>query len=125
MRVLPIDQRLPIGNFAGRKEIRIAIVPHCRFKAHHRASSKATAFETVLIFGHGHGLNVEFVVTARASLLRIDRSEEHTSELQSLMRISYAVFCLKKKTNKTPIRKDQNYLYGLQRLERSTQTPTS
>src|SRR3546814_7262228 len=30
--------------------------------------------------------------------LRINRSEEHTSELQSLMRISYAVFCLKKKT---------------------------
>src|SRR3546814_5236012 len=30
-----------------------------------------------------------------------DRSEEHTSELQSLMRISYAVFCLKKKTKKT------------------------
>src|SRR3546814_4848925 len=29
---------------------------------------------------------------------RCDRSEEHTSELQSLMRISYAVFCLKKKT---------------------------
>src|SRR3546814_20926649 len=28
------------------------------------------------------------------------RSEEHTSELQSLMRISYAVFCLKKKNNK-------------------------
>src|SRR3546814_2404161 len=31
------------------------------------------------------------------------RSEEHTSELQSLMRISYAVFCLKKKTNRTKI----------------------
>src|SRR3546814_10698806 len=30
---------------------------------------------------------------------RTGRSEEHTSELQSLMRISYAVFCLKKKTN--------------------------
>src|SRR3546814_3181147 len=30
---------------------------------------------------------------------RGDRSEEHTSELQSLMRISYAVFCLKKKNN--------------------------
>src|SRR3546814_3184572 len=29
----------------------------------------------------------------------VSRSEEHTSELQSLMRISYAVFCLKKKTN--------------------------
>src|SRR3546814_1515130 len=31
---------------------------------------------------------------------RDHRSEEHTSELQSLMRISYAVFCLKKKNNK-------------------------
>src|SRR3546814_4067878 len=30
---------------------------------------------------------------------RAERSEEHTSELQSLMRISYAVFCLKKKNN--------------------------
>src|SRR3546814_7102813 len=34
---------------------------------------------------------------AVAGLIRIGRSEEHTSELQSLMRISYAVFCLKKK----------------------------
>src|SRR3546814_10630303 len=37
--------------------------------------------------------------------LRFSRSEEHTSELQSLMRISYAVFCLKnkkKKQNKIP-----------------------
>src|SRR3546814_10512194 len=32
---------------------------------------------------------------------RLPRSEEHTSELQSLMRISYAVFCLKKKTTHT------------------------
>src|SRR3546814_8259439 len=32
---------------------------------------------------------------------RLTRSEEHTSELQSLMRISYAVFCLKKKKNIT------------------------
>src|SRR3546814_8703616 len=31
----------------------------------------------------------------------LDRSEEHTSELQSLMRISYAVFCLKKKKNES------------------------
>src|SRR3546814_1310729 len=37
-----------------------------------------------------------------------DRSEEHTSELQSLMRISYAVFCLKKK-NKTTI---DNQIYS-------------
>src|SRR3546814_3350199 len=35
------------------------------------------------------------------------RSEEHTSELQSLMRISYAVFCLKKKNKKTKQTKDK------------------
>src|SRR3546814_1831848 len=34
-----------------------------------------------------------------------DRSEEHTSELQSLMRISYAVFCLKKKNTNTSTKK--------------------
>src|SRR3546814_9030038 len=34
------------------------------------------------------------------SLFFVRRSEEHTSELQSLMRISYAVFCLKKKNTK-------------------------
>src|SRR3546814_10783191 len=34
----------------------------------------------------------------RALCVSKERSEEHTSELQSLMRISYAVFCLKKKT---------------------------
>src|SRR3546814_4168533 len=39
----------------------------------------------------GWAVGVEFVGTVR--------SEEHTSELQSLMRISYAVFCLKKKTH--------------------------
>src|SRR3546814_4770777 len=37
------------------------------------------------------------VLTARLAQLRRARSEEHTSELQSLMRNSYAVFCLKKK----------------------------
>src|SRR3546814_10024510 len=36
-----------------------------------------------------------------ASIRSVERSEEHTSELQSLMRISYAVFCLKKKNKNT------------------------
>src|SRR3546814_5606760 len=39
------------------------------------------------------------VLAAFAFRRWLRRSEEHTSELQSLMRISYAVFCLKKKTN--------------------------
>src|SRR3546814_5568723 len=41
-----------------------------------------------------------FEADARGSLHGF-RSEEHTSELQSLMRISYAVFCLKKKNNQS------------------------
>src|SRR3546814_1986598 len=39
--------------------------------------------------------------TSSATPARTNRSEEHTSELQSLMRNSYAVFCLKKKNNNT------------------------
>src|SRR3546814_1941969 len=38
--------------------------------------------------------------TANGFITNTSRSEEHTSELQSLMRISYAVFCLKKKKHK-------------------------
>src|SRR3546814_3791781 len=44
-----------------------------------------------------------------------DRSEEHTSELQSLMRISYAVFCLTKKTN-TMINRTHTNLNLVERL---------
>src|SRR3546814_2990537 len=57
------------------------------------------------------GAFVELV--GRATLLeillegRVFRSEEHTSELQSLMRISYAVFCLKKKKRERIIRHDK------------------
>src|SRR3546814_15765636 len=54
-----------------------------------------------------YGRSVGAIPTATAAIiadirheLRVDlRSEEHTSELQSLMRISYAVFCLKHKTH--------------------------
>src|SRR3546814_3653083 len=47
----------------------------------------------------------------RSSIRRSDRSEEYTSELQSLMRISYAVFCLKKK--KHTYTKNQHYILQL------------
>src|SRR3546814_3338254 len=61
------------------------------------------------IFGIGHRLRREGpvfdrlalrddVVAMRRVVMIVRRSEEHTSELQSLMRISYAVFCLKKTT---------------------------
>src|SRR3546814_9263826 len=42
------------------------------------------------------------------SHIAANRSEEHTSELQSLMRISYAVFCLKKKNTNTTTRNTIN-----------------
>src|SRR3546814_8498465 len=42
-----------------------------------------------------------------------DRSEEHTSELQSLMRISYAVFCLKKKKKQTIQQNHNTYNYHI------------
>src|SRR3546814_3693876 len=44
-----------------------------------------------------------FPFTSHVRIIRTMRSEEHTSELQSLMRISYAVFCLKKKTTNTSL----------------------
>src|SRR3546814_4058296 len=47
-------------------------------------------------------------ITSHVSNAAVKRSEEHTSELQSLMRISYAVFCLKKKKNRTAKTTHQN-----------------
>src|SRR3546814_1933179 len=38
-------------------------------------------------------------ISVASSVMQMERSEEHTSELQSLMRISYAVLCLNKTTN--------------------------
>src|SRR3546814_8405128 len=46
-----------------------------------------------------------------SSLVNTTRSEEHTSELQSLMRISYAVFCLKKNTTITQNNKKHKPYY--------------
>src|SRR3546814_4027562 len=45
----------------------------------------------------------ESIETCSAEVQFDERSEEHTSELQSLMRISYAVFCLKKKNKKRTV----------------------
>src|SRR3546814_1110890 len=61
--------------------------------------------DPVLLFDNRTGEWLATVEGAakRSATLRIERqrSEEHTSELQSLMRISYAVFCLKKQNNYT------------------------
>src|SRR3546814_9415073 len=57
---------------------------------------------------------------------RPGRSEEHTSELQSLMRISYAVFCLKKKKHETIKKKyeqDKEYNRPYRHVHYNTVTP--
>src|SRR3546814_6325797 len=71
-------------------------------QAHSFFSHLDTNIQRILV---GFGTLRDLVTDVRASLAdaavrdaqRAERSEEHTSELQSLMRISYAVFCLKKK----------------------------
>src|SRR3546814_6813241 len=73
MRLLPVGAHPYFGNQR-----------HAEFS--HVTHQPRQALRNQFDFGGGHVQN---------------RSEEHTSELQSLMRISYAVFCLKKK--KTPI----------------------
>src|SRR3546814_1506193 len=83
----------------------------------------AGAVASALAINHAEGFATELLVDDRLVSrlcekrlendisVRVDgpldhgRSEEHTSELQSLMRISYAVFCLKKKTQNTCILK--------------------
>src|SRR3546814_2279691 len=82
--------RAPRDRRDGRR--RRSAAPH-----RHRAPRRRPARQRP-----AHGLSVGRA--ARRPRVRVDdpgqfdRSEEHTSELQSLMRISYAVFCLKKKT---------------------------
>src|SRR3546814_9719067 len=51
------------------------------------------------LFGNWSAADMMFAPVVTRFITYSIRSEEHTSELQSLMRISYAVFCLKKKNN--------------------------
>src|SRR3546814_9572308 len=62
----------------------------------------------------GNGAAVYF--GAFSKMIKRERSEEHTSELQSLMRISYAVFCLKKKNNKQNTIKQEAQLKNQRKL---------
>src|SRR3546814_2003848 len=81
----------------GRKSISVRIM---RFRVRYRRAAVSSPgnfdgdadFEILPRPVHGDSRRPEGVCERKAS-----RSEEHTSELQSLMRISYAVFCLKKK----------------------------
>src|SRR3546814_4494153 len=70
----------------------------------HRESLGARAAHSLRVHGAQRALQA---LQDRRHHHLLRRSEEHTSELQSLMRISYAVFCLKKKNNN--IQQTHNY----------------
>src|SRR3546814_10350477 len=65
-------------------------------------TTRLTSASSVLVF-EGVLLVVGKDVNSFIEETDVERSEEHTSELQSLMRISYAVFCLKKKKNRIKV----------------------
>src|SRR3546814_2196406 len=61
--------------------------------------SKVSAMLNLIAIAPSGTTSEETVNTLGTHIITPERSEEHTSELKSLMRISYAVFCLKKKNN--------------------------
>src|SRR3546814_2664084 len=72
-------------------------------------ASDASNFITGQILSVDGGIvhHTPYVADMLAAMAAAERSEEHTSELQSLMRSSYAVFCLKKNKPKIPLFSDQ------------------
>src|SRR3546814_4723891 len=91
----------PQGMLAKRRELHFPIAQHVRVRRlAGRVVGQKTCEYALTVFARevdAMQRNIELVAD-RARIL--ERSEEHTSELQSLMRISYAVFCLKKKNIK-------------------------
>src|SRR3546814_8981973 len=59
------------------------------------------------------------IISAVGRVMPSSRSEEHTSELQSLMRISYAVFCLKKKKKNITIEEAENITKTINKKNKS------
>src|SRR3546814_6978592 len=83
-----------------------AVVRQCRHcgAGRHRRPLTASGTEgslSAITSKGGQSSGVGLIGGAEVRRVYVPRSEEHTSELQSLMRISYAVFCLKKKQNTT------------------------
>src|SRR3546814_2524700 len=104
-RINVCSSSLTLGYAPIGEESRAGYYPH---DGESPAPVNLTGLDARLILGliKFEGLNESFDQMAEVSLVK---SEEHTSELQSLMRISYAVFCLKKKKNIKPIKHQPNH----------------
>src|SRR3546814_3395902 len=109
---VPYRRRLPAhlhdrgksGELRARRHAFGTVRIACRFLANTRKASEALLFGYLLYIAwialasnEGEAMKAIFIRHGESTG---NRSQEHTSELQSLMRISYAVFCLKKKKQK-------------------------
>src|SRR3546814_5847531 len=105
------------GLSATRSTAVLASPPSGSADIRHIATSSSLTYKMPLSSSTTQPSVCESKVISRTSSAR--RSEEHTSELQSLMRISYAVFCLKKKKQKhqhtTKNTKNTKQIYTLNR----------
>src|SRR3546814_8329301 len=88
------SRRQPL-HWVHKREVRLLAAYEAKVARHVDASLFVSEAEAALFRGQS-GLGAD-KVRAVGNGIDTARSEEHTSELQSLMRISYAVFCLKKK----------------------------
>src|SRR3546814_7900222 len=86
----------PVTFLRGMQQKRRHWIPAC---AGMTAKGLAASLVAATLFIAGNATAQDLLIR-NATVHTATRSEEHTSELQSLMRISYAVFCLKKKTDK-------------------------
>src|SRR3546814_8021700 len=90
---MPVEPKPPLGALIRAESIGIRLT----------ATSHEASIATVIVIAT---LDRYSDMKLRSpNRLGMNRSEEHTSELQSLMRISYAVFCLKKQKNNQNINK--------------------
>src|SRR3546814_2835931 len=87
---VPGDGLQVAPDVAGTAAVALFLAGHL-----HRVPHRAQSLDNLR--REGAGLGLDHVRHPLVVVARQRRSEEHTSELQSLMRISYAVFCLKKK----------------------------
>src|SRR3546814_7627318 len=105
-----------LGDVAGAREavrhhVQLKLVLYQRLHAGEAVGERNVHGDPVVDDAIGRGIAAAL---QRLDVARRDRSEEHTSELQSLMRISYAVFCLKKKIQITNDQKKQTKIYEIE-----------
>src|SRR3546814_3144844 len=108
---------VPLGTF------RLRLIEGQKWHGPVRYFGSNTSYETaaeLMIFAPRAGHIIDLHRRPDGNLkTRMMRSEEHTSELQSLMRISYAVFCLKKKKKQNDIQ----YVYITAKTSQQKVTP--